>query len=437
MNIDYLYKLQSCFDIINSIQISDFNCDYYIDKILGVLSSDSFSNTELSDIINYFYIDVKRLENLKISISDLERILNDKSSDIDNIILETKNLMERLYSFSVDNVISSEEVLSMSSSLIYHAVIKEEVYFKDSIYKELMNEKYTFLREKIQSKILKHLDINNLLSISNQKEIFSLDNISLICYQYYEDLYREQYEVLLEENKDIDEVISQLKQDDIVSMKKIFKYRLRLFFTSVFPLLVPIGLVLYLRNTPNGSCKYINYDSYYDLETGKAIAEEEMIFTNDERDYNAIIETHGDWEWDSHSKSFQRIVTIYRYNNDSDVSSNHKFSKDEITNLEEVDSYLQNTYSPDVHESKIIVQEKRQKENHPTLFLIALFFNTFNVLLRSFQLIDKIVNENDCSLYNVFSNLKNEKELLSNNKKLVEKNLEKKHILTRFPYNKK
>ena len=181
-DIEGLDKIKECFDIINSIQISDCNCDYYIDKIFGILASDSFSNTELSVIINYFYIDVKRLKNLKISISDLESILNDKSSDIDTIILETKNLMERLYRFSVDNAISSEEVLSTSSSLIYHVVIKEEVYFNDSIYKELMNDKYTFLRDKVQNEILEHLDINNLLSISNQKEIFSLDNISLLCY---------------------------------------------------------------------------------------------------------------------------------------------------------------------------------------------------------------------------------------------------------------
>ena len=196
-DIEGLDKFKECFDIINSIQISDCNCDYYIDKILGILSSDSFSNTELSDIINYFYIDAKRLENLKISISDLESILNDKSSDIDTIIFETKNLMERLYRFSVDNDISSEEVLSMSSSLIYDVVIKEEVYFNDSIYKKLKDEKYTFLRDKVENEILDHLDINNLLRISNQKEIFSLDNVGLLCYQYYEDLYREQYKIFL------------------------------------------------------------------------------------------------------------------------------------------------------------------------------------------------------------------------------------------------
>ena len=181
-DIEGLDKVKECFEIINSIQISDCNCDYYIDKIFGILSSNSFSNTELSDIINNFYIDVKRLENLKISISDLESILNDNSSDIDTIILETKNLMERLYRFSVDNDISSEEVLSTSSSLIYHVVIKEEVYFNDSIYIELKDEKYTFLRDKVENEILNHLDINNLLSISNQQEIFSLDNISLLCY---------------------------------------------------------------------------------------------------------------------------------------------------------------------------------------------------------------------------------------------------------------
>jgi len=437
-DIEGLDKFKECFDIINSIQISDCNCDYYIDKILGILSSDSFSNTELSDIINYFYIDAKRLENLKISISDLESILNDKSSDIDTIIFETKNLMERLYRFSVDNDISSEEVLSMSSSLIYDVVIKEEVYFNDSIYKELKDEKYTFLRDKVENEILDHLDINNLLRISNQKEIFSLDNVGLLCYQYYEDLCREQYKIFLEENGDIDEVISQIDNDNTNFKKNIFKYRLRLFFTLIFPFFLPIGLVLLLRNTPSGSCKYINYDSYYDLETGEELAEKERTFTNDERNYNAIIETHGDWELDSNTNTYKRWVTVYRYNNDSDVLSNHKFSMDEIMNLEEIDSYIQEDSSiTNIDEHKIIIQEKRQEKNYPNLRIGALFFNTFNLLFQSLRILDKVINSDDCSLNEVFSNLKNEKIFLKNNKKLLDENLEKKHILTRFPNNKK
>ena len=43
-----------------------------------------------------------------------------------------------------------------------------------------------------------------MLSTSNQKEIFSLDNISLLCYQYYEDLYtnclrKQSYNYLMEQ----------------------------------------------------------------------------------------------------------------------------------------------------------------------------------------------------------------------------------------------
>ena len=346
--------------------------------------------------------------------------------------------MERLYRFSVDNDISSEEVLSMSSSLIYHVVIKEEVYFNDSIYIELKDEKYTFLRDKVENEILNHLDINNLLSISNQQEIFSLDNISLLCYQYYEDLYKEQYKIFLEENNDIDKVISQIDNDNTNFKKNIFKYRLRLFFTLIFPFFLPIGLVFFLRNTPGGSSKYINYDSYYDLETGEELAEKESTFTNDERDYNAIIETYGDWELDSNTNIYKRLVTVYQYNDDSDVLSNHKFSMDEIMNLEEIDSYIQEDYSiTNIDEHKIIIQEKRQEENHPNLRIGVLFFNTFNLLFRTLQMIDRNVNSDDCSLNEVFSNLKNEKNFLKDNKKLLVENLEKKHILTRFPNNKK
>jgi len=141
----------------------------------------------------------------------------------------------------------------------------------------------------------------DLLRISNQKEIFSLDNVGLLCYQYYEDLYREQYKIFLEENDDIEEVISQIDNDNTNFKKNIFKYRLRLFFTFIFPFFLLIGLVLFLRNNLGVSCIYINYDSYYDLETGEDLAEKERTFTNDERDYDAIIETYGEWKLDSNT----------------------------------------------------------------------------------------------------------------------------------------
>lgn len=432
-DIEGLDKIKECFDIINSIHISDYNCDYYTDKILGILSSDSFSNTELSDIINNFYIDVKRLENLKISISDLENILRDDSSDIDTIISETKNLMERLYSFSVDNDILSEEVLSMSSSLIYHVVIKEEVYFNDSIYKELKDEKYTFLRDKVENEILNHLDINNLLSTSNQKEIFSLDNISLLCYQYYEDLYKEQYEILL---KDIDKTISKIEDENHTSQSNIFDYRFRLFFTKVIPFVIPFGLVLFFRSYPSGSCKYVNYDSYYDLETGVALAEEKVTFTNDEREYDAFIEKYGDWELDSNTNTYKRLVTLYRYNSNSDVPSNHKFSMDEIDDFVETDSFLQEAIT-DIYSYNVIVQEKRQVKNTSYLYQLGIFLFIFVILSLFNKSIDSDVNRHGYFLKYVFSKLKEEKNNLKNNKKLLDENLEKKHILTRFPNNKK
>ena len=192
-----------------------------------------------------------------------------------------------------------------------------------------------------------------------------------------------------------------------------------------------------LRNTPSGSCKYINYDSYYDLETGEELAEEKRTFTNDEREYDAIIETHGEWKLDSNTNTYKRWVTFYQYKN-SDVLSNHKFSMDEIMNLEEIDSYIQEDSSiTNIDEANVIIQEKRQEKNYPNLRIGALFFNTFNLLFQSLRILDKVINSDDCSLNEVFSNLKNEKIFLKNNKKLLDENLEKKHILTRFPNNKK
>ena len=195
--------------------------------------------------------------------------------------------------------------------------------------------------------------------------------------------------------------------------------------------------MLLLRNNPSGSCKYINYDSYYDLETGEDLAEEKRTFTNDEREYDAIIETHGDWELDSNTNTYKRWVTFYQYKN-SDVLSNHKFSMDEIMNLEEIDSYIQEDSSiTNIDEANVIIQEKRQEKNYSNLKIGALFFNTFNLLFQSLRILDKVINSDDCSLNEVFSNLKNEKIFLKNNKKLLDENLEKKHILTRFPNNKK
>ena len=170
----------------------------------------------------------------------------------------------------------------------------------------------------------------------------------------------------------------------------------------------------------------------------KILLKKERTFTNDERDYNAIIETYGDWELDSNTNTYKRWVTVYRYNNDSDVLSNHKFSMDEIMNLEEIDSYIQEDYSIiNIDEHKIVIHEKRQEKNYPNLMIGALFFNTFNLLFQSLRILDKVINRDDCSLNEVFSNLKNEKIFLKNNKKLLDENLEKKHILTRFPNNKK
>lgn len=109
---------------------------------------------------------------------------------------------------------------------------------------------------------------------------------------------------------------------------------------------------------------------------------------------------------------YKRLVTVYRYNNDSDVLSNHKFSMDEIMNLEEIDSYIQEDSSiTNIDEHKIIIHEKRHEENYPNLMIGALFFYTFNLLFQSLRILDKVINRDDCSLNEVFSNLKNEKNI--------------------------